>query len=85
MTRNSELGTRKSKSEDRDHDEDATTVGCSVRIEASDDQTEQQDTMAIEQKSETSNKLRDGPCAEHYIELEKCSTEKKITNNHMVS
>ena len=60
---------------------------CSValsrmRIEASD---EQQDTMATEQRSETSNKLRDGPCAEHYIELEKCGTEKKITSSHMVS
>ena len=31
------------------------------------------------------NKLRDGPCAEQYVELEKCAIEKQITNSHMVS
>eukprot|EP00984_Skeletonema_dohrnii_P021497 scaffold10755_cov123-Skeletonema_dohrnii-CCMP3373.AAC.8 len=39
--------------------------------------------MATEQRSDNSNKLRDGPCAEHYFELEKCAIEKNITTSHM--
>ena len=51
------------------------------------------DTMAtVEQRKDSNNnrgdvnKLRDGPCAEHYSHLEKCaaSSEKNITS-HMVS
>jgi hypothetical protein len=41
--------------------------------------------MATEERKDNSNKLRDGPCAEHYFELEKCAAEKNITNSHMVS
>jgi hypothetical protein len=41
--------------------------------------------MAAEQQKDNSNKLRDGPCAEHYFELEKCAAEKNITSSHMVS
>ncbi len=49
---------------------------------ASDREEKQVDTMTTDQRN---NKLRDGPCAEHNIELEKCASEKKITNSHMVS
>ena len=40
-------------------------------------------TMTTEERKARSNKLRDGPCAERYFELEQCSMEKKISS-HMV-
>lgn len=57
-------------------------VGLTVAVASDDREEKQADTMATDQRS---NKLRDGPCAEHYIELEKCAIEKNITSSHMVS